>query len=72
MPTRGDNIDAALDNVAVLMRDMTASPKPTYQVGGKQVQWGEYLQMLLEQQDALYRARQLADGPFEVRSRGLA
>jgi len=70
MPTRGQNIDTALDNIAAQLASMTANPKPNYSIDGQSVSWADYLNMLLQQQESLYHARQMADGPFEVRSMG--
>lgn len=73
MATRQENLDTALDQIAELIVSITANPKPDYNVGGRSVSWGSYLSMLIQQQEALYKAKVLAgsDGPtFQVTSRG--
>ncbi len=50
---------------------MTANPKPNYNLDGEEYSWSDYLQTLITQQEALEQSRQRADGPFEVRSRGI-
>lgn len=70
MSARSDFLDTALDNVAEQIALITAHPKPTYSDGSKSISWSEHLTNLLTQQENLYKARQLADGPFEIRSWG--
>ncbi len=70
MSTRAQNLDQAIDNLAAVLAQVTASPKPTYQVDGENYQWTEYVQMLMTQTKELEQMRQRADGAFEVRSRG--
>ncbi len=71
MATRAQNLDTALDNVAAQLALITANPKPTYTVDGESVSWTEHFTALLEQQENLEKARQRADGPFEVRQYGV-
>lgn len=70
MATDADNLDQAISNVCAQLASLTASPKPTYQIGGKQVSWTEHFTALTQQLDALRLQRQRADGAFEVRSVG--
>ncbi len=70
MSTRAQNLDQAIDNLAAVLAQVTASPKPTYTVDGETYQWMEYVQMLMTQTKGLEQMRQRADGAFEVRSRG--
>lgn len=71
MATRADNLQTALDNIAARLADVTANPKPSYSVDGESVSWTEYFNALTQQQLALEQALQRANGPFEVRSRGI-
>lgn len=71
MATRAENLTTALNNVAVLIRDLTADPKPDYSVDGKSYSWSSYLSMLLSQQKALEDALARATGPYEVSNRGV-
>lgn len=52
-----------------LIATITASPRPSYQIDGQAVSWGEYLARL--QETVAWCDRQLAQGePFEIRSQG--
>ncbi len=72
MATRAQNLDSAIDAVVALIQSVAANPKPTYTVGDKTVQWETYLKTLTDQLEVLEKARQRADGAFEIRSRGRA
>jgi hypothetical protein len=53
-----------------LIAELTAKPKPTYQVEGQSVSWNEYLARLHETVD--WCERKLAgEEPFEIRSQGI-
>ncbi|MES2342315.1 MAG: hypothetical protein V4597_11600 [Pseudomonadota bacterium] len=69
--TRAQNLDVAIDNVVARILEVTSSPKPNYTLDGEQYEWSDYLDMLNRQLLVLEQARQRADGPFEVRSRGI-
>lgn len=53
MPTELENLQTSAANIASLIATITASPKPTYNVDGQSVSWGEYLQTLIEQKKNL-------------------
>ena len=76
MPLLYDTLRAQLDQVAALISDLVANPKPDYSIGGKSVSWGAYLGELLRSQKDLMDQLQLASildgGPWEVRSRGVS
>lgn len=58
------------DNLIALIGSVTQKPKPTYDIDGQKVSWGEYLDQLRKQ---LAHTLQLIidlDGPFEVESIG--
>ncbi len=65
------DLDDAIDNVAALLKDLTANAKPTYSVGGQNVSWGEYFSTLSSQLKTLQENRQLLAGPFEYRTTGI-
>ncbi len=69
MATARENLQTARDNVALRIKQITESPKPSYSIDGKSVSWTEYLDMLLRQFREL---EALANGPFEVRSRAVS
>ena len=70
MATAAQNLDAAIANITLQLANITANPKPSYQVDGEQVQWTEYQQMLQEKLNALMKSRQDLDGAWIVSSRG--
>ncbi len=51
------------------MTSITENPKPTYNIDGQRVAWGEYLKQL-QATVAWCNAQLAADTPFEVDSRG--
>jgi hypothetical protein len=71
MATLAENLDTAINNIGVLLVQMTASPKPSYGLDGESYSWSDYFAMLTAQLKALQEQRQLAGGPIEVRSRGI-
>lgn len=72
MATRLENLQAAQENIAQLIRDLTDNPKPTYSVGGKSVSWESYLAMLIKEQESLDASVARASSPYQVNSRGRA
>lgn len=53
-----------------LIEQITASPKPTYMIGGQMVSWGAYLRQL---QDTISwcDAQLSAQSPVEIRSQAI-
>lgn len=64
--TLGDRI---ISNMLVLIDLVTASPNPTYTVGGKTFNKAEYLQALSQELENMRLSRQRDDGYFEVVTR---
>jgi hypothetical protein len=54
-----------------VMAEITANPKPTYQIDGQMVAWGDYLSQLQRAVDWC-NAKLAAEAPFEVRSQGFS
>jgi hypothetical protein len=71
MATPAQNLDTAIANVALQIVNVTANPKPSYNVDGEQVQWTEYLEMLQSQLNALMKSRQDLDGAWLISTRGV-
>ncbi len=63
-------LDAAIANVCRQLAEYTASPKPSYSAGGRSVEHDGHYKALLDSLKDLRAQRQIADGPFEVRSFG--
>lgn len=58
------------DNIIAVIGSVTQKPKPTYDIDGQKVSWGEYLDQLRKQ---LAHTLQLIidlEGPYEVESQG--
>jgi hypothetical protein len=51
------------------MAEITAQPKPSYQIDGQSVSWGEYLTRLQQTVDWCNQ-KLAAEQPFEFQSRG--
>ncbi|MEN1679480.1 MAG: hypothetical protein AAGJ46_07785 [Planctomycetota bacterium] len=70
MPTDYDRFQTIRSQTLQRIEEITASPKPTYQVGDQRVNWQEYVDSL--RQTVAWCDCHLADGsPFEVHSRGV-
>lgn len=70
MATRQQNLTTALDNLAAILVEITADPKPSYEIDGQKVLWTEYQKMILEQMETLQALETTSSGPFEVRTYG--
>jgi hypothetical protein len=68
--TAAQNLDAAIANITLQLANITANPKPSYQVDGEEVRWTEYQQMLQDKLNALMRSRQDLDGAWLISTRG--
>ena len=53
-----------------ILKQITASPKPSYNIDGQQISWGAYLKQL--QTTIEFCDKKIAEdsGPFEIHSRG--
>jgi hypothetical protein len=69
MATLAQNLATAREQIAARIVDITATPKPDYSIDGESISWGAYLTQLTQQLEALDKAIQRSDGPFEVRTR---
>lgn len=69
MPSNAEPIAAIKCQTLARMAEITAQPKPTYQIDGQLVAWGDYLAQL--QRTVEWCNQQLAaEAPIEVRSQG--
>jgi hypothetical protein len=65
-----DDLTTARNNFASKLAEVSASPKPTYNIDGQSVSWTEYYRFLSEQVERLNK--QINDGePFEEVSMGI-
>lgn len=59
--------------VASRLVEITANPKPSYNVNGQQVSWNEYARMLREQLESINRVvadHEAVVGLYEITSQG--
>ena len=62
-------IAAIKSQTLAIIADITAQPKPTYQIDGQMIAWGDYLSQLQRTVD--WCNENLAgEAPFEVQSQG--
>ncbi len=60
---------SARDNIARQLADLTAQPKPSYQIDGQQVSWDEHFRTLCAELERLNYVLQTSE-PFEFHSTG--
>jgi hypothetical protein len=67
-----DDITTARDNAAANLKDILASPRPSYTVGEKTFEFNEYLAVLRETIASLTTMiDDQAETPFEISSEGV-
>jgi hypothetical protein len=54
-----------------IIAEITATPKPTYQIDGQMIAWGDYLSQLQRTVDWC-NEKLAGEAPFEVQSRGFS
>ncbi len=70
MPSDVEQIALIKSQTLARIAEITAEPKPTYNIDGQQVAWGDYLKQL--QTTANWCDAQLAAQiPIEIRSQGI-
>ena len=69
MPSDAEQLTTIKTQTLARIAEITAEPKPTYEVDGQMVAWSDYLKRL--QQTVDWCNEKLAgEQPFEVRSQG--
>jgi hypothetical protein len=69
MPSDAQQIATIKTQTLARIAEITAQPKPTYNVDGQMIAWGDYLEQL--QQTVDWCNQKLAgEEPFEFQSRG--
>jgi hypothetical protein len=71
--TDEDNLNSLMetrDNLIALIGSITQKPKPTYEIDGQNVLWGEYLDQLRKQLASTLQLIIDLNGPYEVESIG--
>jgi len=69
MSSDAQQIAAIKSQTLARMTEITALPKPTYQIDGQMVSWGDYLTRLQKTIDWC-NEKLAGDQPFEYQSRG--
>ena len=69
MPTDIEQIVTVKSQTLARIAEITAEPKPTYQIDGQLVSWGNYLLQLQQTVDWCNR-KLAAEAPFEIQSQG--
>lgn len=64
-------LQTALANVSQQLVNMTANPKPNYNIDGQQVSWADLLKTLLDSQKTLQEAISNAEGPWNADTLGI-
>lgn len=72
MPTYAEHLRTARDNYAAALAEISTNPKPSYSVDGQNMSWTEYQAFIVEKLMLLNQALSVADGPWQVKSRGRA
>jgi hypothetical protein len=68
MATAYENVQTAIDNVAAVLAEITANPKPDYSIDGQSVSWTSYYATLTQRMKDLMEIAQILAGPFEYRT----
>ena len=71
MATYAENLATIRDQITARIIEVTASANPDYSVDGQSVSKAGYLATLTSQLESINKALQMADGGFEIRSRGV-
>jgi hypothetical protein len=69
MPTNQEQLTLIKSQTLARIAEITESPKPTYQIDGQMVSWGDYLNQLRATVDWC-NTQLAAESPMEVHSRG--
>ena len=69
MPSDLEQLHTIKSQSLAVIAQITATPKPTYQIDGQTVSWGDYLSKLQATIDWA-EAKLAGAEPFEIRSRG--
>ena len=71
MASNLENLKTARANLLAKLAEVSADPKPSYNIDGQSVQWSQYYKMLTDQAGALLDAINNEE-PFEEVSRGVS
>ncbi len=69
MPSDAQQITTIKTQTLARIAELTAEPKPTYDIDGQMIAWGDYLKQLQETVDWC-NEKLAGEEPFEFQSRG--
>lgn len=69
MPSDAEQITTIKTQTLARIAEITAEPKPTYDIDGQKIAWGDYLKQLRRTVDWC-NEKLAGEEPFEVRSQG--
>ena len=69
MPSDAEQIATIKTQTLARIAEITAQPKPTYDVDGQMIAWGDYLKQLRQTVDWC-KQKLAGEEPFEFQSRG--
>lgn len=72
MATAAENLNTAYTQLCQHLADVTADPRPEYQLNGQSVSWVAYTSFIIDKLKTLEEARQRAESPFWSLSKGKA
>ena len=70
MATDAEQLATIKTQTLAIIVTITASPKPTYNIDGQEVEWAEYLAQLQSTIAWVDKQAVQAGGPYEVHSQG--
>ena len=70
MPTQAETLETIRDNLLDRIKEITAQPKPNYNIDGQQVSWQSYLDSLFGKLKVVNEQIN-STSPFEEVSRGI-
>lgn len=69
MPTDAEQLATIKSQILANLVDLTENPKPTYDIDGQKIAWGDYQRMLFDQLKNINE--QIAnETPYEIHSEG--
>jgi hypothetical protein len=66
------NVQIAIENISAKIAELSANPKPSYQIDGQRVEHTEFFRMLCQQLEELRRIQMKLQGPIIKSSRGIS
>lgn len=68
---RVDNLNAAMDNLAAQLENMTTNMKPNYMIDGQSVSWQSLFDSITNSMEKLQVQIDIANGPYNADTLGI-